>query len=138
MSGWFLSLQSIASIVALLNISTNGLTATQVTVTRSGSTVVLSWPPAATNDFYLQFTTNLTSPITWSNAPDPTTNGANLVVTNQATDSCRFYRLQAWAPLFDGGSTAAFRGYQQTDFPGTNQWMVTTNGELMAISNSVP
>jgi hypothetical protein len=130
--------QRIALIVGLLITAASGDAGTQLTMTRSGVAVVLSWPLEATNDFYLQFTTNLSLPIKWTNAPDPTTNGANLVITNQVADSSRFYRLQAWEPLFDGTSTAAFRGYQQADAPGTNQWMVTTNGELMAVSNAAP
>src|SRR5688500_17046838 len=123
------TIERIALIVLLPGIATSGFAATQLTVARSGNEIVLSCPLATSNEFYLQFTTNLYAS-SWSNSADPTTNGATLVVTNQATDQARFYRLQAWEPLFDGVSTAVFRGYRQADLPGTNQWMVTTNGEL--------
>jgi hypothetical protein len=100
--------------------------------------MVLTWPQAATNDFYLQFTTNLSPLVDWRNASDPTTNGTDLVVADDATASSRFYRLQAWEVLFDGTSTSALRGYQQTNFPAINRWLVTTNGELRAVAYPTP
>ena len=130
--------QTTAIILALITIGTSQVTATDLTITLSGSEVRLSWPLAATNDFYVQFAATPSSPSGWSNASDPTTNGTNLVVTDDGTTSSRFYRLQAWEVLFNGTSTAAFRGYRQADFPATDQWAVTTNGELMTVPNAAP
>ena len=125
--------QTINLIVAVLVIATNQVSATDVRIVRSGSQVILSWPQAATNDFYLQFAANLSAPIAWSNASDAATNGTDLAVTDPTTSLSRFYRLQAWEILFDGTSTAAFRGYKQSTFPRTNVWLITTNKELMAV-----
>ncbi len=124
--------------IVLVSSFTVAVPATNLTIGISGSQVNLSWPLTATNDFYVQYAPTLSTPINWLNASDPTTNSGNLVVTDYGTNTNRFYRLQAWQVLFDGTSTASFRGYQQTSFPGTNQWLVTTNGELMAVSNAAP
>jgi len=112
--------------------------ATDLTIARSGNAVLLSWPLRATNDFCLQFTTNLSPPFTWSNASDPVTNGTDLMVTDGGTASRRFYRLKGWEVLFDGTSTAAFRGYQQTTFPPASVWAVTANGELQTVAGGTP
>jgi serine/threonine protein kinase len=45
------------------------------------------------------------------------------------------YRPQKWEVLFDGTSTAAFRGYQQTFFP-SNDWIITAQGELTTVPGS--
>jgi hypothetical protein len=127
------TIQTITLTTALFFIASNETHATNVSIVRSGSQIVLSWPQTDTNDFYLQVATNLSPSVVWSNATDPATNGPNLVITNDATSSSRFYRLQAWEILFDGTSTEAFRGYKQTTFPPTDAWVVTTNRELMAV-----
>jgi uncharacterized repeat protein (TIGR03803 family) len=57
-----------------------------LTITCSGSNVILSWPDAATG-FRLQSTTNLVAPLVW------TTVSGQFAVTNQMTDTQRFYRL---------------------------------------------
>jgi serine/threonine protein kinase len=37
-----------------------------------------------------------------------------------------------WEALFDGTSTAAFRGFRQVDFP-SNDWVITAEGELKTV-----
>ena len=117
-------------IIALSFLTISQVLATNVAISNSGSQVVLSWPQAGTNDFYLQSATNLLAKIAWSNASDPATNGSNLVVTNQSTSTSSFYRLQAWEVLFDGTNTSAFRSSSSTLFP-SNSWYVT-NGMLVS------
>lgn len=111
------------------------MTATDLSICHSGDTVDLSWPLASANSFYVQFTTNQSPPYRWINASEPTTNGTMFVVTDNATEPSRFYRLKQWEILFDGTSTDAFRGYHQTNFPSAS-WIVTTNGELQSVSNA--
>ncbi|MDB6111847.1 MAG: hypothetical protein JWR69_3597 [Pedosphaera sp.] len=125
--------QIAAAVVALFISVASQSPAADLTITRSGGAVLLRWPQGTTNDFYLQFTTNLAPPFTWGNANDPITNGTNLMVTDNGAASSRFYRLKAWEILFDGTSTAAFRGYQQTTFPPASSWAVTANGELQTV-----
>jgi hypothetical protein len=127
-----------AIILAIITTCGSQVTATNLTIGVSGSQLALSWPLAATNDFYVQYASIFPSLTNWVNADDPTTNGGSLTVTDYSTNASRFYRLQAWQILFDGTSTASFRGYKKTSFPGTNQWLLTTNGELMAVSNAAP
>ncbi|MEJ0091182.1 MAG: DUF1080 domain-containing protein [Limisphaerales bacterium] len=127
-----------AIILAIIITGASQVTATSLTIGVSGNQIGLSWPLVATNDFYVQYAPTLSSVTNWVNADDPTTNGASLTVTDYGTNSSRFYRLQAWQILFDGTSTSSFRAYRQTSFPGTNQWVVTTNGELMAVTNAAP
>jgi hypothetical protein len=122
-------------IVASLIVIASQVFATDLKITHSGNAAILSWPLAATNNFYVQSATNLAPPIAWSNASDPITNGADLAVTDGGTASTHFYRLQAWEVLFDGTSTAAFRGYQQSTFPPATSWTVTANGELQTVAN---
>src|ERR1035441_7027691 len=120
--------------VSLLTISQ--VLATNIAISNSGSQVILSWPLAGTNDFYLQSATNLSSRLAWSNASDPATNGSNLAVTNQPTSIGTFYRLQAWEVLFDGTNTSAFRSSSSTLFP-SNSWYVT-NGMLGCWPGGLP
>jgi hypothetical protein len=108
-------------------------------IDRFGTKVVLRWPQAGSNDFYLQFTTNLSTPISWRNA----TNAVSLVssnyyTTNDIAGRTQFFRLQAWEVLFDGTSTGAFRADTQTTFPSTNLWVITTNSELMTVLSVNP
>lgn len=112
----------------VLFLAINPLLATDVTINYSGDQVLLSWPLASTNDFYLQTATDLSAPVAWNNAPDPGTNGSDLVVTNPIVGTSTFYRLQAWDYLFDGTNTAAFGA--GTAFP-SNSWFVT-NGMLVS------
>jgi Lectin C-type domain len=70
-----------------------------VAIARSDSQVTLTWPGSATGNFYLQAADSLSPQILWTNAPEPTTNGTDLVVTDDATGSIGFYRLQAWEIL---------------------------------------
>jgi hypothetical protein len=97
--------------------------AMDVSINSSGNQVILSWPVASTNDFYLQTSTNISNHLAWSNTADPTTNGNTLVITNVATSTDSFYRLQAWEVLFDGTNTSAFRSGSSTLFP-SNSWYV--------------
>ncbi len=119
-------------VFTLLALGTSQVSATDISIKPSGNQFILNWPLTATNDFYLQTTASLAQPVTWNNASDPTTNGTSFVCIDDGSGTNRFFKLKAWEILFDGTSTAAFRGYQQADFPDTNHWAVTTNGELMA------
>jgi archaellum component FlaF (FlaF/FlaG flagellin family) len=123
--------QTAKLISVVLIIATNQVLATDLTIARSGSQVVLSWPQASTNDFYLQAATNLSAPLAWNNATDPATNGSTLVITNQTASTSSFYRLKAWEVLFDGTNVTAFRAFPTNVanlFP-SNSWVVT-NGTL--------
>jgi uncharacterized repeat protein (TIGR03803 family) len=62
-------------------------------ITRAGANVVVSWP-TDNPGLALQFTTNLVSPISWSNSPviPALVNGRN-AVTNALIGEKRFYRL---------------------------------------------
>ncbi|MGO8925889.1 MAG: LamG-like jellyroll fold domain-containing protein [Limisphaerales bacterium] len=64
-----------------------------LTVSRSGSTVQISWPVAATTaGAVLQSTTNLLD--TWSaSGLSFVTNGANIVATDGVTNAAKYYRL---------------------------------------------
>lgn len=122
-----------ALLIAAVAAITPLVKATELTIARYGSQVVVYWPRGGTNDFYLQFTTNLLAPVDWRLAADPAAVGSVWVVTNEIAGTSRFYRLQTWETLFDGTTTAAFRGYLQSEFPGTDIWRVTANGELEAV-----
>lgn len=132
--------QTATIILTFLTIAMVQATANDLTITRTDSKMILTWLLGITNDFYLQFATNLSPQTVWIDASDPTTNGTILAVTDDApiTNTSRFYRLEAWEVLFDGTSTAEFRGYRQVDFPASDQWTVTTNGELLTVSNAAP
>jgi subtilase family protein len=66
-----------------------------LTITRSNSSVVITWPLAPTG-FSLQSTTSLNPPVSWTTVPDPvsvdTINNRN-VVTLSATTGNQFFRL---------------------------------------------
>lgn len=118
--------QTTSLVVLVLFLSINQVLATDVAISCLGNQVILSWPLASTNDFYLQTATNLSGPLAWSNAADPATNGSNLVITNQIGSASSFFRLQAWEVLFDGTNTTSFGSGDS--FP-SNSWFVT-NGTL--------
>ena len=118
------------SAVLLLFLAINQMLATDLTITRLGAQVVLSWPQAGTNEFYLQTATNLSAPVEWNNATDPVTNGSDLVITNDIASTSSFYRLQAWEVLFDGTNTTGLRSPSANSFP-SNSWFVT-NGTLVS------
>jgi len=115
-------------VIPLLFLAVNQVLATDFAINRSGSQVILSWPLASTNDFYLQTATNLSVPVAWNNAIDPATNGSDLVVSNETANPSSFYRLQAWEVLFDGTNTTGLRSTSANEFP-SNSWFVT-NGTL--------
>ncbi len=122
----------ITVLLTLTGFTPTQLAATPIQVTRAATQVVVSWPEAAASEFYLQVATNLAEPVAWKNATTATwTNGSNFCSTIEIGPDSHFYRLKAWDVLFDGTSTAAFRGYRQASFPG-DQWIVTGNGELKA------
>src|SRR5438094_7812340 len=108
----------------LLSLALHQAFATDLTISHLGAQVILSWPVNSPNDFYLQIATNLSAPISWINAPDPATNGADLVITNTTAGTSSFYRLQAWDVLFDGTNTAQLRSPTAASFP-SNSWFVT-------------
>jgi hypothetical protein len=64
----------------------------QLSISRTGSTVAISWPTNATG-FTLQTTTSL-SPTSWSNAGTSVAQGDQNVFTTIATNAARFYRLK--------------------------------------------
>ena len=70
----------------------------QLTITTSGTSVILSWPANVAGFDYtgytLQSTTNLVSPVVWStNSPAPVVIAGQNTVTNPITDPQQFYRL---------------------------------------------
>jgi hypothetical protein len=65
----------------------------QLTITPSGTSVILTWSTNAVG-FTLQSATNLLAPIFWStNSPAPVVIGGQNVVTNPLTGPQQFYRL---------------------------------------------
>jgi uncharacterized repeat protein (TIGR03803 family) len=64
----------------------------QLTITPSGSSVVLAWPTNFTS-FTLQSTTNLASPIWTTNLPAPVVVNGQNTVTNPISGTQRFFRL---------------------------------------------
>ena len=120
----------------LLTAAASQLSATELRAAGSGTNLVLSWSQDSTNDFYLQISTNLSDSAGWRVATNPPSLVGNEYTTTAAmTGPQGFYRLKAWEILFNGSSTAAFRGYQQTSFP-SNDWVVTANGELKTVAGS--
>jgi len=63
-----------------------------LTILRSGTNVVLTWPASATG-FSLEFATNLVSPVWNTNLPAPVVVSTNNAVTNGITGTQKFYRL---------------------------------------------
>ena len=130
----FTSLLTVIS--ALAEFFATQLAATDLRVTRISTNIVVSWPAAAAGDFYLQVATNLTEPAAWKNATTAIgTNGSTCYSTIEVAPGSQFYRLKAWDVLFDGTSTAAFRGYRQAFFPN-DQWNITLNGELKSVEGT--
>jgi hypothetical protein len=118
---------------ALAAFTATQLAATEIQVTRIATNIAVSWPEAAAGAFYLQVATNLTEPVAWKNATAAIwTNGGTCYSTIGIAPGSQFYRLKAWEVLFDGTSTAAFRGYRQAFFPN-DQWNITPNGELKSV-----
>jgi uncharacterized repeat protein (TIGR03803 family) len=77
----------------VFSLSLRSASAPQLTIIRSGTTVVLTWPTNATG-FTLEFATNLVSPALWStNLPAPVAVNAQNVVTNGISGPRKFYRL---------------------------------------------
>jgi uncharacterized repeat protein (TIGR03803 family) len=71
----------------------------QLTITASGTTVILTWPANVAGFDYtgyiLQSTTNLVSPAVWStNSPGPVVIGGQNVVINPINGPQQFYRLK--------------------------------------------
>jgi hypothetical protein len=66
----------------------------QLTITPSGTNVLISWPLYAAN-YQLFSATSLNQPVTWNSVSQPTvTNGLQISVTLAQTGSQNFYRLQ--------------------------------------------
>lgn len=122
--------------VTLLTMSASSLSAADIRASCSGTNLNLSWSQDATNDFYVQVSTNLADPAGWRILTNATLlAGSDYSVTDAISGPNRFYRLKAWEILFNGSSTATFRGYQQTSFP-SDYWVITTNGELKTLAGS--
>jgi hypothetical protein len=67
--------------------------APQLTITRSGATITLTWPTNAAG-FTLQSTTNLVATAVWTNvSPASVVVNTNNVVTNTISGTQKFYRL---------------------------------------------
>ncbi|HEX7619018.1 MAG TPA: choice-of-anchor tandem repeat GloVer-containing protein, partial [Verrucomicrobiae bacterium] len=65
----------------------------QLTITRSGTNVIVTWPANAAG-FALQSATNLVSPSVWStNLPAPVVVNGQNTVTNAISGTRQFYRL---------------------------------------------
>jgi len=66
-----------------------------LSITRSGSNIVLRWPSAGTSDLVLQQSSNLIAPESWApNTANVTDDGTNKSVTFPATKSVQFFRLR--------------------------------------------
>lgn len=63
-----------------------------LTITPSGTNVILKWPTNATG-FNLEFATNLVSPVWKTNLPAPVVVSTNNAVTNGISGTQKFYRL---------------------------------------------
>ena len=82
-----------AGTVFSLSLGTVTITLPRLTIIRSGTNVVLTWPANATG-FALQSTTNLVSPAVWSAvSPAPVVVNTNNAVTNTISGTRKFYRL---------------------------------------------
>ncbi len=81
------------ALTALQNTPPPALLGPQLTIIRSGTNIILTWPTSVAG-FTLQSSTNLVSPVAWSIvSPAPIiVNGQN-VVTNQISGKQEFYRL---------------------------------------------
>ncbi len=79
--------------ITVFNLSTTtNSVAPLLTLSRSGTNVILTWPVSATG-FNLEAATNLVSPV-WSTAlPSPVVVGTNDVVTNHISGTKQFFRL---------------------------------------------
>lgn len=122
--------------VALLLASASRLSATELRATNANNLLVLSWSQDSAHEFYLQVSTNLADSTAWDNATNSASLiGTNYSVTTEMAGPQRFYRLKAWEVLFDGTSTASFRGYNQPAFP-SKEWVVTAGGELKTVAGS--
>jgi hypothetical protein len=132
----FLPLTAAACLAASLVVTTHPALATELQAVVSGTNLVLSWPADATNDFYLEGSTSLPEPAGWSIITNAASQlGGDYFVTNSLSGPVQYYRLKAWEVLFNGSSTAAFRGFRTTSFPGSD-WAITTNGELKTVPGS--
>lgn len=114
----------------VLSASSLAAEAAQLLIKSSSTGVTVSWPQSVTNDLYLQFSSDVGDLAVWRPTADAAAIGSDWTVSEDAAVDSRFYRLAAWETLFDGNSTSAFRGYQQTAFPDTNSWIVNSAGEL--------
>jgi len=66
----------------------------QLTITRSGANVILTWP-SSVSGFTLQSNSNLAVPAGWTTvSPAPVVVGGQWTVTNQISSSLSFYRLK--------------------------------------------
>jgi uncharacterized repeat protein (TIGR03803 family) len=69
-----------------------------LTITASGTNVILTWPPGvngySTAGYALQSATNLASPAAWTSVvPTPVVVNGQLTVTNPVSGTQQFYRL---------------------------------------------
>jgi uncharacterized repeat protein (TIGR03803 family) len=77
----------------VFSLSFGAVSTPQLTIIRSGTNVVLTWPINATG-FALQSTTNLVSPAVWTtNFPTPVVVNGQNTVTNPITGRQQFFRL---------------------------------------------
>jgi uncharacterized repeat protein (TIGR03803 family) len=76
-----------------LSLGSASVSPPQLTITPSGTNVILTWPTNAAG-FTLEFATNLVSPVVWStNSTAPVVVNTNNVVTNTISGTQKFYRL---------------------------------------------
>jgi uncharacterized repeat protein (TIGR03803 family) len=77
----------------VFNLSLGSVSLPQLTITRSGPNVILTWPTAAIG-FTLQYTTNLASLTGWTTvSPGPVIVEGQNTVTNPISGTQQFYRL---------------------------------------------
>ncbi|HXI69433.1 MAG TPA: hypothetical protein VNN22_03640 [Verrucomicrobiae bacterium] len=72
---------------------TSSGTAPVLSITTSGSNVILAWPSSTDPGYGLQSTTNLTT-TSWISGGTASTVGAQFVVTNALSSTAQFYRLK--------------------------------------------
>jgi hypothetical protein len=66
-----------------------------LSITRSGSNIILRWPSSGTSDLVLLQSSNLTAPEGWTpNTASVTDDGINKFVTIPATNKAQLFRLR--------------------------------------------
>ena len=109
---------------------------TNLTIIRSATNVILTWPTNATG-FTLQSTTNLVSPAVWTTVvPGPVAVNGNNTVTNPISGTLQFYRLSPPAipsgmALIPAGAFTMGNSIGDSDITDANPISVTVSAFYM-------